>query len=257
MRQNRVLRLLLALLLTSCTKSGGSSPSSSSSSVPEPGTSSSEAATKEHVRNSEDLGGSELLDDGGDIQFTDPQLVATGVETKGEKTVKLGEDEGKYELFNGAVLAEWKNSDHTFSRVRCGIDEEKKEKGVIFAFDFSSAADLSKVGCQVTLIYTRRYTRIAVSTDKENWTDIGYGKDSGIFCDYAVHLDTLLGNSVSDANLYQCYYALGKYAQKNHPLYLLCGYSEAYPNALASPAGTDVIGYVSQFDEMVIKEEYR
>lgn len=208
-----------------------------------------------HIVNPNGIGGENVLDDGGGINTTEPVLTAVGVEAKGEHRILLGQDTAGYELFGSAVLAEWQNSGYTFNRVRCNADG-KGEYGVIFQYDAAGVADLSKIGFMVTLIFNRAYTCISVSTDKTNWTDIGYGENNGIKADYSERITDLLGNTVSDGNLYQCYYALGKYAKKGSPLYIKCGYSTAYPNALPSNVGTDVIAYASFIDELEVRYEY-
>lgn len=208
-----------------------------------------------HVLNPDGMGGENILDDGGGINVTEPVLTATGVEKDGEHKIILGETTEGYELYGGATLADWSNSGFTFKRVRCG-DKGGEEYGVIFPFDTSAVSDVSKIGVMITLIYSRQFTRISVSTDKTNWTDIGYGEENSIKCGYSERITDLLGNTVSDGNLYQCYYELGEYAKAGSPLYVKCGYSNAYPNALASPAGTDVIAYVSFFDSLKVIYEY-
>lgn len=207
---------------------------------------------KGHIVNPNGMGGENILDDGGGINNTEPVLTATGVETSGEHKIILGEATEGYELYGGGVLADWSNSGFTFKRVRCNKDGS----GVIFGFDTSSVEDVSKIGFMVTLIFSRQYSCISVSTDKTNWTDIGYGKDNGVKADFSERITELLGNAVSDGNLYQCYYSLGEYAEKGSPLYIKCGYSDAYPNALPSPAGTDVIAYASFFDQLKVNYEY-
>lgn len=208
-----------------------------------------------HVVNPDGMGGEDVLDDGGGINSSEPVLTAVGVNTSGEHRIILGEDTENYELYGNATLAEWSNSGFTFNRVRCNKDDNG-EYGVIFKFDTGGISDISKVGFMVTLIYSRAYTCISVSTDRENWTDIGYGEDNGVKADYAERVTELLGNAVSDGNLYQCYYSLGEYAKSGSPLYIKCGYSADYPNALASPAGTDVIAYASFYDSCEVKYEY-
>lgn len=208
-----------------------------------------------HIVNPDGIGGENILDDGGGINTTQPELTATGVEVDGKHKIILGEAETGYELFGSATLAKWSNSGFTFNRVRCNKDD-KGEYGVIFSYDTSAVADISKLGFMVTLIFNRQYSCISVSTDKTNWTDIGYGENNGIKADYSERITDLLGNTVSDGNLYQCYFKLGEYAKKGSPLYIKCGYSEAYPNALTSPVGTDVIAYASFFDELEVHYEY-
>jgi hypothetical protein len=240
----------IAFLMALCVLLGsavfcGCSPSESSDST----------ETKEkigaHVADPVPMDGNGVLDDGGDINFSEPVVTAIGVNTSGEHLIVLSTDTDKYTLSEDAVLAEWSNSGHTYNRVRC--DETAS---VTFTMDFSGAADTSKVGCMITLINTRTYTCISVSSDGQNWTDIGYAGDVGIYGDYTKHITSLLGDEVTDSNLYQCYYSLGKYITSSKILYVKCHYSDQYNTELASKTGTDVIGYVSYFDSFEIEYDY-
>lgn len=212
--------------------------------------------TGEHVADTAPLDGKGVLDDGGDINFSEPVVTAVGVKAEGEHQIVLGTDEDKYELSGGAVLATWENSGFTFNRVRCNKNADGSVCTLTFKMDFSNASDLSKIGCVITLINNRTYTCISVSSDQENWTDIGYAAEAGIHGDYSAHITNLLGNEVSDSNLYQCYYALGEYVTSSKVLYVKCHYSDAYNTGLPSKVGTDVIGYASYFDSFEIEYDY-
>lgn len=207
-----------------------------------------------HVVDPNGMGGEGILDDGGSINPTEPVEVAVGVELEGEHQIVIGQDKDKYELNNTDDTATWQNSGFTFNRIRHGSEEDT----TTFTFDFSHLEDTSKVGAMVTLINSRTYTCIQVSTDKTNWTDIGYADKqyNGVKGDYTTHIDELLGNQVADTNLYQCYYKLGEYIGDSKVIYLRTTYSDAHYTKLPSPAGTDVIGYVSYFDELTVKYDY-
>lgn len=199
--------------------------------------------------------GEGILDDGGDINHSDPEEVASGVTFEGEHRILIEENSDKYELTGGAVdTADWSNSGFTTKRIRTA----NPSQSVIFTVDCLNIADTSKMGFMFTLINNRKYTQIAVSLDKEMWIDIGYGdsKVNGIKADYSTRIDSLLDNPVSDGNLYQCYYKLGKYAKSGQNLYIKAGYTEEHPNGLQSPTGADVIGYVSYFETMEIEYSY-
>lgn len=199
--------------------------------------------------------GEGILDDGGDINHSDPEEVASGVTFEGEHRILIEENSDKYELTGGAVdTADWSNSGFTTKRIRTA----NPSQSVIFTVDCLNIADTSKMGFMFTLINNRKYTQIAVSLDKEMWIDIGYGdsKVNGIKADYSTRIDSLLDNHVSDGNLYQCYYKLGKYAKSGQNLYVKAGYTEEHPNGLQSPTGADVIGYVSYFETMEIEYSY-
>jgi hypothetical protein len=240
----------IALLMALCALLGsavfcGCSPSESSDS----------GSVKEkvgaHVADPVSMDAKGVLDDGGDINFSEPVVTAIGVKTSGEHKIVLGTNTDQYTLDGDAVLAEWSNSGHTYSRVRCS-----QTATLTFTMDFSGAADTSKVGCMITLINIRTYTCISVSSDGQNWTDIGYAGEVGIYGDYTTHITSLLGDEVSDSNLYQCYYALGEYITSSKILYVKCHYSDQYNTELASPVGTDVIGYASYFDSFEIEYDY-
>ena len=234
-----------ALLCVAC--SGGGDDSSGGA----------EVGDKGHVRNPVGIGGEGILDDGGDINITEPVLTAIAEKHSGEHKIIVNENKDSYELIgSGTDEATWANSGATFNRIRCGLDGEGKEYGVIFKFDISSLSKIDEVGCVVTLIANRKYTCISVSADKINWTDIGYGELNGIKADYSERTDKLLDTEVSDSNLFQCYYSLAKYAEQGKPLYLKCGYSDKYENSLPSPVGTDVIAYVSWFESLTFEYEY-
>lgn len=207
-----------------------------------------------HIVDPDGMGGEGILDDGGSINPTEPVEVAIGVETKGEHQIVIGKDKDKYETSNTDDTATWKNSDFTFNRIR----HNTADQATTFTFDFSTLKDRSKVGAMVTLINNRTYTCIQVSVDKEKWTDIGYADKqyNGVKGDYTTHIDNLLGNQVTDTNLYQCYYKLGEYIGTSSIIYLRTTYSEAHYTKLPSPVGTDVIGYVSYFDELTVKYDY-
>lgn len=199
--------------------------------------------------------GEGILDDGGDINHSDPEEVASGVTFEGEHRILIEENSDKYELTGGAVdTADWSNSGFTTKRIRTA----NPSQSVIFTVDCSNITDTSKMGFMFTLINNRKYTQIAVSLDKEMWIDIGYGdsKVNGIKADYSTRIDSLLDNPVSDGNLYQCYYKIGKYAKSGQKLYVKAGYTEEHPNGLQSPTGADVIGYVSYFETMEIEYSY-
>ncbi len=217
-----------------------------------------------HTIHPDGIGGEGILDDGGDIDFSDPTFLAVGVKTEGEHQIIIGDENctGSYELFGGAVdTATWSSgfTEGEVYRIRCGATNYETlegEYGVIFTFDTSRLVDVSKVGVLVTLINNRAYTMISVSTDKTNWTEIGYGEGGGVKGDYTLRTETLLGKANTDANLYSCYYELGKYAVASQPLYVKCGAS-TFDSGLASKVGTDVIGLVSFFDSLeVVYEEF-
>ena len=167
-----------ALLCVAC--SGGGDDSSGGA----------EIGDKGHVRNPVGIGGEGILDDGGDINITEPVLTAIAEKHSGEHKIIIGQNKESYEFFGDNSEAEWSNSGATFNRVRCGLDGEGKEYGVIFKFDISSLSKIDEVGCVVTLIANRKYTCISVSADKTNWTDIGYGELNGIKADYSERITT-------------------------------------------------------------------
>ena len=230
--------LSLMLLLTGCNMQTGRE----------------DANDGKHIPDSVTMGEG-ILDDGGDINHSDPEEVASGVTFEGEHRILIGENSDKYELTGGAVdTADWSNSGFTTKRIRTA----NTSQSVIFTVDCENITDTSKMGFMLTLINNRKYTQIAVSLDKEMWIDIGYGdsKVNGIKADYSTRVDSLLDNQVSDGNLYQCYYKLGKYAKSGQNLYVKAGYTEEHPNGLQSPTGADVIGYVSYFETMEIEYSY-
>lgn len=207
-----------------------------------------------HVQDSVSMGEG-ILDDGGDINHSDPEEVASGVTFEGEHKILIGTDTDKYELTGGAVdTADWSNSGFTTKRIRTS----NPTQSVIFTVDCSNIEDTSKMGFMFTLINNRKYTQIAVSLDKEMWIDIGYGdsKVNGIKADYSTRIESLLDNQVSDSNLYQCYYKIGKYAKSGKSLYVKAGYTEDHSNTLQSATGADIIGYVSYFESMEIEYSY-
>lgn len=200
-------------------------------------------APGKHVVDPNGMGGEGILDDGGAINPGEPQYVATGVNAEGEHQIVLGQDDEYYEFF-GTELAAWSNSGYTVNRVRANSPDVY----TIFTLDISELEDVSKVGVMLTLINTRPNTCISVSTDKASWTDIGWeSPDLKVEADYSEHIDDLRGKTVSDKNLYQCYYLLGDYAVKGQPLYIKCGYSNEYYSG-TTEEGTDVIDYISWFE---------
>lgn len=194
--------------------------------------------------------GEGILDDGGKIDQSEPEKIATGVEVTNEHKIVIGTDTDKYILNNTIDTATWNNAEYGIKRIRTG----NTSQSVVFPIDYSNVEDPSNLGFMVTLINNRRYTQIAVSIDQETWIDIGYGDTScnGVKADYSHNIDNLLDHSVSDTNLYQCYYQLGKYTKSKSTLYVKAGYSEEHSNTLASPTGADVIGMVAWYDSMTI-----
>jgi hypothetical protein len=168
-------------------------------------------------------------------------LVCTGIRTEGEHQIVLGTDEEYYE-FVGTAMRTWTNSGNTVDRV----STSSLDAYMIFTLDISSLTDVSKVGVMLTLINTRPHTCISVSTDKQHWTDIGWNETGGVTADYKELITDLRGKTVSDKNLYQCYYALGDYAVAGQPLYIKCGYSDDYNNS-TEMNGADIIDYISWF----------
>ena len=197
-----------------------------------------------HTVDPNGMGGEGILDDGGAINPGEPQYVPTGIKAEGEHQIVLGEDEEYYELVN-TELATWSNSGYTTNRVR----NNGEDAYTIFTLDISDLEDVSKVGVMVTLIHTRPNACIWVSSDRVNWEVIGYEQENlSMYADYAEHIDDLRGQTVSDSNLYQCYYALGEYAVKGQPLYVKCGYSEDYNPDSDSKLGADIIDYISWYE---------
>lgn len=200
------------------------------------------------------LMGEGILDDGGKIGQSDPEKIATGVEVTGEHKIvidPLKSEEEKGYILNGTIdTATWGDASFNIYRVRNAATNQS----IVFPIDYSSVADPSNLGFMVTLINNRKYTQIAVSLDQENWIDIGYGDSNcnGVKADYSTNIDKLLDHSVSDSNLYQCYYKIGKYTKSGSKLYLKAGYTEEYPNNLPSPTGADIIGMVAWYESMEI-----
>ncbi len=226
---------------------GTEEPTGTGEPIPPVGTETDDG--KEHTRSGETMDPGTLIDDGGEIKVTPASDARTVVRTAGEHRIVIGENKACYTL-TGTTEATWSNSGSTFNRVRCNAPAE-----LTFSMDFSGAADRTKVGCVITLIAVRAHTCISVSADGENWTDIGYAEGDGIHADLSVHVNELLGKSVSDANLYQCWYALGDYLPENGKLYVKCHSSDAYGSNLSGDLGTDVIGYVSYFEYFEVVNE--
>lgn len=194
--------------------------------------------------------GEGILDDGGKIGQSEPEKIATGVEVTNEHKIVIGEDTDKYILNNTVDTATWNNAEYGIKRIRTA----NPTQSVVFPIDYSSVSDPSNLGFMITLINTRKFTQIAVSIDQETWIDIGYGDSScnGVKADYSHNIDNLLDHQVSDSNLYQCYYKLGKYTKSGTTLYLKAGYSEEHANGLPSATGADVIGMVAWYESMTI-----
>lgn len=235
------------------------------------------ADSGKHVADTEDKMGEGILDDGGDINVSDPVQVAVDVKVEGEHRIYYGkpEDEDKVEQHN-SVLGRW-NSDRFF-RINGPAypdnshpeitREEVEDTYTIVTLDISGFADVSNVGLRVNLINIRASTLISVSTDKQHWTDIGYPDETfnGIRGDYTTHLDELYSwqtdeNIVdgvkSDANIFACYYLLGEYAKKGQPIYIKCGWSDAYWQGLAGKGQPcDLIAYMSYYEKMEIIYDY-
>ncbi len=257
--KKQIITLLLAFILLLSLASCGKPETPPSDTVPvtDPATAAPDTkapdtgapSTAEHTRSDEPMDPGTLIDDGGEIKVTPPSDAHTVVKTSGEHRIVIGENKACYTL-TGTTEATWTNSGSTFNRVRCNAPAE-----LTFSMDFSGAADKTKVGCVITLISVRAHTCISVSADGENWTDIGYAEGSGIHADHSAHCGELLGKSVSDANLYQCWYSLGDYLTDSGKLYVKCHSSDAYESSLSGDLGTDVIGYVSYFEYFEIVSE--
>lgn len=245
MKRNKIIPLLLTFfgtlpLISGCSSENGGNNSSSDKPL--------------HVVDPNGMGGEDILDDGGKINPSDPIEVAVGVETFGEHRIIIGEDKDKYQT-NGDDTAIWKNGDNVFNRIR--HNDQGTES--IFTLNFEHLTDTSRIGVMVNLINNRTYSCIQISNDMTAWTDIGYADKeyNGIKGDYTTCATTLLGKEVSDSNLYQCYYQLEKYLRDDSKiLYLKTTWSDQHYTKLASPVGTDLIGYVSYFDELEIKYDY-
>ena len=205
-----------------------------------------------HVVDPTDMGGEGVLDDGGKINHSGPTEVMTGVKVSGERRIVLGLDDDKYQLNCGAKLEQWSGVPNE-TIYRCRITNAASN--ITFTLDFSDVEDTSKIGCMVTLIRFRAQMTISVSSDGEEWTEIGYPDRSAtstvnIRSDYAEQIHDLrnAGYKINDSGLWQFYWNLGDYIGDSGILYLRAGYSDEHSGILRDDGvGTDIIDHISYF----------
>lgn len=198
----------------------------------------------EHVVDSEPMDPNGVLDDGGDIIVSDPVESIAGIKTmEGEHDIIIGQDTSYYQLNGTTDQAAWNH----VKRIRHSDDQN-----TIFTLDFTHLEDTSKIGFSAAMIANRKYTCVSISSDGENWTDIGYPDEEiqAIKSDFNVHLDVMLGTEVADSNLYEYYWSLGDYITDSKILYIKTSSCEDkdYYKGLPSATGTDIIGYVRYYD---------
>ncbi len=206
---------------------------------------------KLHTVDSRPLGGDTLLDEGGAIKTGGSvySFQKAVYEESDEHKIFFKTDTDKFELIGGQTVGAWNNSDNSYGRIQVMAES----KAVIFKMDFSEAEDVSNIGCALNLIACRGSVLLSVSTDKENWKDIGYNSPNGIICDAKIHLDELNGNGVKDTNLYRMYYLLGEYLGESKILYLKAGFSQSRyqgPDAANNKIGSDLIDYIAYYDSI-------
>ncbi len=211
-----------------------------------------------HVVDPIPMGGEEVLDDGGQINHSDPIKVTTGVKFKKERRIVLGLDDDKYTLEGGAKIEDWAGA--PVHRIKL----TNTAQSITFRLDFSKVEDKSKVGCMMTLIRSRANMTVQVSLNQEDWTEIGYPErsafsTSNIHCNYAEQVHDLrnAGYTLNDKNLWQFYWNLGEYVDDTGIIYLRAGYSNEHADILSDKGvGTDIIDYISYFESLEYEYAY-
>lgn len=206
-----------------------------------------------HIADTRPLGGDKLLDDGGAINSSSGGtafIFKNAVyEESAEHKISFESDSDKYETVGGQARGTWSNSGNTYGRFQVTAES----RAVIFKLDFTGVEDTSNIGCMVNIIATRGSVLLSVSTDKENWKDIGYNLPTGVVCDAKYHREELNGNEVKDNNLYAMYYLLGEYIGESKVLYLKAGFSRAYfqgASAADNGIGADLIDHIAYYDSI-------
>ncbi len=153
-------------------------------------------------------------------------------------------------------------------------DESKKQDGALgeavrlraqgtagqsyvqFEYTFE-AADVSKAGFMIYLLYSRCGTVVQVSTDGSEFTTIAKVEAGAqnITADYMEKADNIVNNSdgsKTDENMYAMYYSLGKYLTETKKIYIRFLY-EKPAEAHTDAAGPDLFGSITFYSVLDIE----